>query len=193
MWADDRERFLSLPVTLNMAGWTSDTYRLQQAGWSLSADQDMRTMTMQMAMKHEQMGLYGMSAGIPWEFMRDDPQFLRNVELPVRWVGRDIIVQMMGSPDFNFQPIDAVPQLRVSQRKRLEDFVHFAPALARTNQIIIPEESVEELMDRILKLQQPDRVERFKRLAREAQEEGRRLDIQPAKAKFQAQIISLAA
>jgi hypothetical protein len=192
MWADDRERFLSLPVTLNMAGWTSDTYRLQQAGWSLSADQDMRTMTMQMAMRHEQMGLYGVSARLAWEYLRDDPQFLRNVELPVRWVGRDIIVQMMGTPDFNFQPIDAIPQLR-SQRKRLEDFVHFAPALARTNQIIVPEESVEELMDRILKLQQPDRVERFKRLAKEAQEEGRRIDLQPTKAKFQAQIISLAA
>lgn len=60
--------------------------------------------------------------------------------------------------------------------------MHFAGPLIRTSEIIIPEESVPELLERILKLQQPARMDRIRE---ELRGERRR------EQKFHAQIISM--
>ncbi len=53
---------------------------------------------------------------------------------------------------------------------RLEDQVHFAASpLVHNNPVMVPEESVAELMERILKLQQPDRTERYRQMIRSPQ------------------------
>ena len=91
----------------------------------------------------------------------------------------------MGAP---WGAIDAQPQLATFERKSLDDYVHFAPAHTRTEQIIIPKPNVSELMDHILELQQDARIERIKAEVRE----GEHLSFID-KHKFEAQIISLAA
>jgi hypothetical protein len=87
-----------------------------------------------------------------------------------------------------FKDIDAQPTISHSKITKLEDLAHFAAPLVRCNEIIIPEESVSTLMERILTLQQPARTERLKEQLRSP--EG--LAAVPQQ-KFHAQILSLAA
>ena len=75
--------------------------------------------------------------------------------------------------------------------RSLDDLAHFAVPLTRTNEIILPEENVDELLQRILALQQPGRTEHFRQQLRENRE-GMRLDAVPRQ-KFHAQILSIAA
>lgn len=66
-------------------------------------------------------------------------------------------------------PIDAQPMLVDRRLEEIDDFVHFAPApLTRTRQLILPEATIPDLMDRILELQQPIREEHFKQQANDA-------------------------
>jgi hypothetical protein len=76
-----------------------------------------------------------------------------------------------------------------SQRiRRIEDLCHFAAPLVRTKEIIIPQESAPDLLDRILGLQQPAKTDRI----REEMRNPEGLTVIP-KQNFHAQIISLAA
>lgn len=192
---DGAGRILSRPVRLDWAGWETDTFRLQQAGWSLSAEQDVYRNTMRIAFRHEGLATTAMTEVSRWEFERShhDPSYLSHLVLPVRVMSRQVNIHMQGALDWSaFKPIDAQPSWTSHRIERLEDLVHFAPSLARTKQIILPEESVSDLLDRITKMQEPGREEHFKRLAREAQDPGSVPRTQPL-SKVHAQIISLAA
>jgi hypothetical protein len=187
----DYNHFLrSRPVELHWAGWRSDTLSLQQAGWSISAHQDMHRMQMQLALRNERAGATAVTAGVDWNYLDDAEHYGRHVlpRLPVHVMGKVQIMHSMGDHWDNFKPIDALPQMYERRRGNLEDFVHFAPNLARTQQIIVPEQSVDDLMARILEMQQGARIERL----REEVREGERVSFEPRQ-KFHAQIISLAA
>lgn len=186
------DRLLSQPVRLNWAGWTTDTFRLQQAGWSLSAEQNIERMQMTIALRNEREGISGITASVDWNFFEYASGYRSCLpELPVRLMGRQVNINVMGeNPYANFRPIDAKPQFVPIQteRRTLEDLVHFAPAMARTQQIIVPEESVDDLMQRILDMQNTSRIERIRAEVRE----GERVQF-TERQKFHAQIISLAA
>jgi hypothetical protein len=185
---------LSRPVEVHWAGWRSDTFTLQQNGWSLSAEQDMQRMQMSIAMRNERAGMVGVTGSVDWRFMEDwrYAQHSHSLPaLPVHLMGRKIeVMHTRGNHWDNFRPIDAQPQFEPNREIRsLEDMVHFAPAHTRTQQLIVPEDSVEELMARILKMQQGPRIERIRQEIRE----GDRVDFTAPRQKFHAQIISLAA
>jgi hypothetical protein len=105
-------------------------------------------------------------------------------------MGREVFIQEHGSIEWNFAAIDAKPCFTDRKITKLEDLAHFAAPLVRSRQIIIPEENVEELLEKILKLQQPARTDRIREEMRHP--EGRLITSEPQQ-KFQAQIISLAA
>jgi hypothetical protein len=195
---DFEHRLLSRPVKLHWAGWTADTLSLQQAGWALSAHQDIARMQMAIALRHPTYGS-GVSAHVDWHFMEDWDHYQRISkvghipDLPVHVLGRPVHIETMNTDWSAFEPIDAKPQMFDVARRtgNLEDFVHFAPSLARTKEIIIPEQSVPELMERILQLQQPDREARIRKdIMRNP--DGYELSGVPRQ-KFHAQILSLAA
>jgi hypothetical protein len=182
-------RLLSRPLRVEWAGWETNTYRLQQAGWKLSAEQDVYQNRMRLAMNHERMNLYAMSrmTEFDYEYAARD----RGFELPMivmQAMGREVFIQEHGRIDWGFNAIDAKPCFTENKITRIEDLAHFAAPLVRCNEVIIPEESVPRLMERILELQQPARTDRIKEQMRSP--EG--YDRQPQQ-KFQAQIISLAA
>jgi uncharacterized protein YlbG (UPF0298 family) len=185
-------RLLSRPVRLHWAGWTADTYSLQQAGWSISANQDVYRQSMALALRHDQAGMVGMTANVTWDFMQDSRSayFMDNPhDLPVRLMARKVeVMHTRGDEMMQYRPIDALPQLVTSERRSLEDFIHFAPAMTRTQQLIVPEETVDDLMQRIMDMQHTKRVERL----RQELGEGERVSFQDRQ-KFHAQIISLAA
>jgi hypothetical protein len=151
---------LSRPVRLRWAGWESNTLRLQQAGWQLSAAQDVCRQRMRLALRHPQQGCEGISSMAEWHYMRDH-SYLDHLLLPAALrFGPTVYVTEMPSPDVTWSAIDAQPQLR-PEAKRLGDFVHFAPV---PKPIIVPADTVPDLMERILKLQQPARETHFKNL-----------------------------
>lgn len=189
-------RLLSAPVRIHWAGWETDTYLLQQAGWSINAHQDVVRDQMRIAIEHRGVQMRGLSAGINWEYQEAlrNPRFVRNGTplIPMNVMGRDVRVHERGNIDWsNFQPIDAQPQLIESRINSLSDLVHFAPSLARTQQIILPEDDVPAMLERILEMQNPARIERLKQQL-DADREGMMIDHHPRQ-KFHAQILSIAA
>lgn len=183
--------FQSRPVRLHWAGWETDTYRLQQAGWSLSAEQDVAQGRMRIAMRHEGYRIYGLTHLQDWYFM-DEMRYMNGTpDLQVQCMASRLDATIHQTGPFSFQPIDAVPQFMQRERRSIEDFAHFATPLARTREIILPEESVPDLLERILKLQQPAKTERLKRELAEDRA-GMYLDAIPRQ-KFHAQILSIAA
>lgn len=188
----DYHRILSRPMKLHFAGWETDTYRLQQAGWQLSAEQDIMRNAFSIALQNQQYNIRGMSARVDLDYMaasRSYNSFDFGVpEVPVM-LASSFQSQLMGY-DFNkYEPIDAVPQFMNQRIQRMEDMKIFAPNLVRTKEIIVPEYDVDQLLSMILEKQQPAREDYFKREIQGMHYE----DIMRPQQKFHAQIISLAA
>ena len=160
----------SRPVEVNFGSFRSDTFALQQAGWKLSYDklQDMTSYRPRhmLAMEHTGYNIRGLAEA-----------FGENVEMygsfrgehltqplvfNVTAMGRDVVMMQHTSPiDFsNFKPIDATPTMRGPFQQKMSDFDIFA-YVEKAPELIIPEENVDQLLQRILDLQQPDREKRI--------------------------------
>jgi hypothetical protein len=184
---------LSRPLKVEWAGWFTDTYKLQAAGWQISAEQDVFGGYMRLAMMHEGLQMRALSDTIVFDYHMARErwyEYLPTIRFRMLSVGREIRIHHQERAFADFGPIDAKPTFTTTTISRMEDLVHFAAPMVRTRQIIIPDESVPELMERILKLQQPARTDRIREEMRNP--EGLRLDAIPQQ-KFHAQIISLAA
>ena len=168
-------RILSRPIRLEWAGWETDTYRLQRAGWKISAMQDIRGRRLQLAFAfgNGYRKFEAITEAIPFQYeeMADLHRMrgphadrLDDIVLRVQQAVSDqVMIHMSGElGPAMWGPIDAEPRYTQAKITRLEDFAHFAGPLIRTNEIIVPEESVPELLERILKLQQPGRIGRIK-------------------------------
>ena len=184
-------RVLGEPVKLRWLGWESDTLTLARHGWDISAQQDVERDIMRIAVRHPQTNVGGLSTMTRWEYARYYGNGVsRYPALPV------ILMEQFGSlrnTYFNiaepipllsgFSPIDPYPSYIAHEPKRLEDLVHFATH--EQKRIILPEDSVDDLIARILEAQDPVRQEHF---LREAQ--GHRDSPTP---RLEAQILSFKA
>jgi hypothetical protein len=56
-------------LRLHWAGWETNTARLQQAGWQLSAEQDFYGNRMRIALRHEGMNLMAMTPSFDFHYM----------------------------------------------------------------------------------------------------------------------------
>jgi hypothetical protein len=180
---------------VHWAGWETDTFRLQKAGWKISAEQDIMSNSMYLAMAHDGLGMRAISDRLVFNYhMAADGyrgmEYVRDFVIQMRHVGRDIHVQTHGPMSFSFQPIDAMPTFTENRITKLEDLAHFAAPLVKTREIIIPQDSVPELLERILKLQQPARTDRIREQVRNP--EGSTWEAQPQQ-RMEAQIISMVA
>lgn len=180
-------RILSRPLRVHWAGWETTTFQLQKCGWKLSAYQDIQGSRIQMAFKHSGLAIEGITAVLPYQYERAldmrERGYIDNIVLDIqRMLGETVMIHQAGDISAVWSPIDAEPRYTEARITKLEDLAHFAGPLIRTNEIIIPEESVPDLLERILKLQQPARIERIK--------DELRGEHRPEQ-KFHAQIISL--
>jgi hypothetical protein len=153
-------------VNLNFAGWHSNTYELQQNGWQISVQELHENFSMRIAMKHPATGLYGMTAPVDMSMAH------RELEAMQRETGMELFVVAMGQSlqigappqpiqcvDMEgFNPVDARPSVTMEPTRHIEDFNIFRP-LGKSEQIIIPDESVSELLEKIHKLQDPKQLE----------------------------------
>lgn len=184
----------SQPWKLHFAGWETDTYRLQQNGWQLSAVQDPIYDSMQIAFQHPEYRIRGVSSRVShydarsfmgFGDMRESSRYMETRA----YLASDFISQTyMAAPMDRFQPIDAEPQL-MDMRQMMSQNMVFAPNLARTQEIIVPEHSVDDLLNMMLDRQAANRAELIRKRVRQ---QGEMIDFQP-RTNVHAQIVSIAA
>lgn len=154
-------RISSPRIEVVWAGWRSDTYALQSNGWEISAEQSSFDRTIRLALKHPKFNIYGISQ------TSDYNQYL---EMNRNYYGEcpPIVIQHMASRmQLNlmdnlsqFNPVDCEPQVNPPNMevRDIEDFLIFRP-INKSKEIIIPESSAIELLDEIIKKQDPKQKE----------------------------------
>lgn len=178
----------SYPMRVWWDGWESTTAHLQKEGWQIAAEQDILSQRLRLCIKNSKHKIYGISDLIQLNYLHNNLDYLRNIVLPIRNMASEMRIELL-ERDFSFKPIDAEPKFMV--RKNIEDFAIFAPALATTNEIFIPEDTVSSLLDKILALQDPMMKEYYKNeVKRKKIEESMNIDAIPQR-KFVAQVITL--
>lgn len=158
--------FTQRPVDVEWAGWRSDTFSLQRAGWQLSARQDLHLRELSVALHHPEMGISGMSALRNFQFM--DPRAIYGMVLPFRLGGDYRIIEHRQEPMHEYYPIDATPMFRQSQPQRLEDFKIFRELPKEASkEIYLEEASLSEVLDIALSKQESRQAEIRARMLRD--------------------------
>lgn len=192
---NDGLRLLSRPCLVYWAGWETDTQKLQQSGWSISAEQDMMSRGVRLAMRHEPMRLYAITnivADVHWEAVQNPYAHGVDVVFSVIKAGSGMQVQLIES-HFDFKSVDCQPQMTTNPVRDVEDMGIFQTPLTRTAEIIVEQAdmSVIEHLEAIKELQAPKQAEIRQRMLKEsAVQEGEVIpDIAPQQ-EMMAQIIT---
>jgi hypothetical protein len=187
---------------VRFAGFVSTTLELERAGWQLSAEQQWDRAAVRLAMKFEKGGIYAITNAVSFNHFAAAQGQASNLTFDVVWMGNDGRFHIMPEPRaLNFRSISAMPEFEELQswtEVKFEDAIPFKPLNHEAPEIIVAPDKVAEIMDLILKAQDPKQAEIRARKRTEAwralQEPGRLVDAggyAPA-ADIRAQIISLA-
>ncbi len=180
---------ISAPHEVHWGGFRSTTTRLQQAGWSLSAEQSDFGRGVRLAMEHREWRLYGVSNEVQVDRFQYSPRIQGPLRFSIAYMASDIHVNVVDNYA-GFAPIDAMPQY-IAERKAIGDFNIFAPPLARTQEIIVEPADVMAMLEQIRKMQAPEQAAIRQRERLRATRDDVQIDAHPRQV-FHAQIISIA-
>jgi len=155
----------SPPVRLHWYGFTGDTFSMQRAGWQFQLYKDHARFSDIVAFHHPKLKTYAkFMVDDVWRHMRDSRDNYMDVNVECS-IGGDLVVSMYKEHTVNFSfsdnftPLDMTPQwvdYYVSKHNL------FREDTSPKNKIIVPDDpSVDELLDKLLKLQQPNQVKYF--------------------------------
>lgn len=171
-------------MRIEWGGWESTTTRLQQMGWEISAEQDIRFMGVRLALRHQDFKMYGLTSMLDLGVWEDLHRFEVDAALfRVQYMASRMHVQIREDLT-RFKPIDAMPQM--VEIKEIEDFKIFAAPLARTEEIIVDPDEVDRLLELIKEAQGPKQADIRKRDYEHVEADAR------PRQKFHAQILSVA-
>lgn len=188
------EAILSLPIDVHMAGFQSNTFALQNAGWELAADQDIRYQKLWILIRHPMWKLAGFSQPIDFDYFY--------YAQASRFSGARIDIKSLRSQDSfrfvevnsnisSFLPIDATPEFVYREEKSLMDFKIFK-TIDHMKDIVVEPSSVPELMEHILRLQSPKQAEIRERVRKEKAREDFWNSAEPSNPEVvQAQVITM--
>lgn len=193
---DVRYRVLSRPAEVRWAGFRSDTYRLQQEGWEIAAEEDVAYGRIRLLLRHQDMRLYALTNHVDYQYrhphgIEGGPPLVFQVVMASPRIEVQRIAEAGASSFESFHQIDAQPQLVTSEIKSLEDFRIFATPLVRTEEIIVEPQTVSEMLERIREMQAPEQKALREKQRLAARREGMIVDAVPQQ-RFHAQIISIA-
>lgn len=167
-------------MRIHWAGWETDTYRLQQAGWELSAANDPSSFHVQLAMRHKALQVEGMSDHIN---VRDLEDFRGHVvEVGARLAHRFTVTSAYGREMVGrFNPIDATPTV-VERPSNISigELGIFKTVQRADREIYLSEASMSQVMDAALSLQDPRQEEIRQRMMIDQGLEKMRRDSSPA-------------
>lgn len=164
----------STPIELFWAGWRTDTVSLQRAGWELAAHEDVRFRKMQIAIRHPEYELRGLSEFGTHEYfeilhsqygMRRRPQARMNMT----HLGHNIVIRTMYPGEIVFNPIDAEPRVMEERVESIDDLAHFAKIHKPKNEVYLKEASMAEILEMALQKQEPEQEKIRKRIMQEQQ------------------------
>ena len=183
------------PMRVEFAGLSGTTLSMGQAGWEISLEQGMDYMynayRLRLAGRHQGMGLRCISMPInidirhlemrmganPLEMTRSLPP------IQIYTVAQQINIEMVEyEKPWDFKSVDYRPMLTKRTLKSLDDLYIFKPINENT-EILVPEYSIPELQEMILKIQEPIQKEIRERRRREEcrSREGELLDFEKFK------------
>ena len=163
---------VSYPVRVNLAGYESDTHRLQKAGWALSVrnveDRGHGFGSIELAMQHRALRLHAITHPLSLRdlfFARPDAStvlaFFSAAQFNVAAIAPEIQMQIMTTPSASaFTAIDATPQWGRAERVDLSKLGMFRTlAVSEELDFYVPEKSVAELLEIIRQKQEPIQAE----------------------------------
>lgn len=187
------EYIASQPWKIHFAGWETDTFRLQQAGWQLSAIQSHAYNGIQIGFEHPQYRVRGLTRPVDTYRARSrmsqyGSMFLDQEMIQTEaYLASDFTMMATSVAPFSaYEPIDAQPQL-IRVNELMSKNMVFAPNLARTQELIVPEQSVDDLLSMIIDKQAASRAELIRKRVRE---HGGDVDFTP-RTHVHAQIVSI--
>lgn len=188
-----QRRILSRPARVEWAGFSSDTYRLQQAGWELAAEEDVCYGRIRLLMRHQDMRLYAMCRDLEFDYYKNyDAQIAPQLRFDVIMAAPEMRIREIASMgSWNFKQIDATPTFVEDKVRSIEDLKIFSTPLKRTEEIIVEPQSVQAMLDKIREMQAPEQARLRAKQRMQARREGLLPDETPQTI-FHAQIISLA-
>lgn len=189
-----------------MAGFESTTLELARSGWDLSMKQIIladrhHSPCLQLAMRHEQANMYALTSPVNLDYgvaqAWKDPMFYRQVMESICFevmamhphIGIRHTIPIRGSASFSsmFEPIDPYPS-REPVEENVRDFKFFKVAKETVKDILVAPASVPELLELVLKAQQPS-LEAIRKRERSRENE---IFMNQPKVEVQARILSLA-
>ena len=169
--------FRSEPIKCQWLGWESDTFRLQQHGWQISADQAHLHDGMAIAIKFPEAPYYGISEYMRPEFMSYEvSQMGHNDRL--RWLAKrgvhfrmslanHIQIEHMGNVP-SFVPIDATPVVDMEGKiMRLDEMKWFHPI--PKEEVVVEPPSFDDILKMALDHQAPKQKELREKARRQLQ------------------------
>ena len=175
----------SRPIKVHFAGWESDTYCLGRAGWKMAHEADPRW-------RHDRFMFHHERAALTATGMLKDPYRYRDIAnrpyIPEDHDEGCIVIEHMASVgrfpvqmvDWNFRLsgyrlADTDPVMRQGTQAELHSMPLFAELFTNrpeTQELIVEPEDVQQLLDKIVRLQAPGMREiRARDRKRESQEE----------------------
>jgi hypothetical protein len=174
----DRNRIYQIfggePIKLRWGGWVSDTYLLQREGWKFhseehyEAEMDCYAVRLAVTSPDNHMVISGVTRVLQEQLL--EYGFNHQKEI---WHHRGLDMQQYNAKDVfrvtsmaeiqswkALSPVDiTMPTMINQQNIYMRDFKIFQPAENQTQEIYIPQDSVDEMFNRILKLQYPQQQE----------------------------------
>lgn len=158
---DNFKRILNFPMKIHWDGWQTDTFELQRAGWSISAEQPAHMLhSIRFALKHPSEKIYAVTNPVDVSqahYTRGGTEALRGLVLEIAYMANRVVIHTMDNVS-RFQPVDGTPELVDVTPKDLAEFNIFRP-LQRPQDIILEPADVNAAMDIILKYQSPKQKE----------------------------------
>jgi len=158
-------RMISPPVRLFWAGWTSNTYELQNHGWDISASQNIYENSMQLALRHRGLDVRGLTNHFDFDYHRyhldgyhQQREMIRNLLVQVMHFAPQFSIQTHNFPT-TWVPVDAVPSIEHGEVHSMEDLVLFRSLPPSENDIVIEPPSFDDILQMALDHQAPKQKE----------------------------------
>lgn len=161
IWKMNYPKISSPRCDVVWAGWRSDTFTLQQAGWQFSAEQDIAAMRFRFAIKHPNYRIYGLSQLVDFAEYQEfygNHRFDRPAPLVINHMVSRAESRLIDDLS-KFNPVDCEPQLNMESKiKSIEDFMIFRP-IDKAKEIIVPDFQINDLLKMIIEKQDPKQAE----------------------------------
>jgi len=148
------------PITeVYWAGWRSDTYSLQKAGWQIAMQEIHTRFQYQFAFSHPQYQFWGLSEPIEarevMRFQQDGCQGRRKMPMIIIYHMASDIQLEVETMNTQFVPIDATPNIIKVEIISMADMNIFRTIGNDVKEILVPKPNVASLLNQIIESQAP--------------------------------------